>query len=426
MEHFKAHGNGEGRAYGCDARPLKPEGEEGPGKAYGQLCFYLHSAGARAACPDPPWGPAAYAAVACIEAALAAKASAAGVEPAALRIWHIDHCEDGIREWWRRVPPGAFKAVLARRGGCAGSGPRTWLAVEIREDYASLPYWILWHLSLGVEHIVVYDNDDGRLAVDAYDAALLRAALEPFLRDGVATLVPFGSRVAAQGAAYGDAVQRALAAGADFLGALDTDEFLVPFEDKCAPAWLKKCAGQEDCGAVQVNWRFSHSSVVELNHSKSLWSNLDYDVGDQNQHTKTFALAKAHVKWNLPHNNQVRPAFHHVRDDGSRLSGAASGPFALPAAYVGQRAVIYHAQRQSLLNWVKKKSMRGRVSIDIRSTSAARDKFCPTCFGSLDRIANDFPMQLPKKPANSAEKAIQAFIRDADASLEALLATWQS
>ncbi|KAJ1446264.1 hypothetical protein M885DRAFT_502208 [Pelagophyceae sp. CCMP2097] len=246
--------------------------------------------------------------MACIAAALAAEAKANGP----------------LSSSWGRL--------LRLRNSKMGSASIT---DAICEDSSSLPYWMLWHLALGVEHILVYDNDDGHLAVDAYDAALLRVRLELFLREGVATLLPFGGLAGAQMTAYQDGVQRAVKAGVAFLGALDTDKFLVPFADKCAPAWLKKCAGQQGCGAVQVNWRFSRSNIIELDHSKSLWSNLGFDVGNPNKHTKTFALAAAHERWLIVHNNQVRGAFHHVRDDGSRLSGASSGPFALPEVYAG-------------------------------------------------------------------------------------------
>jgi hypothetical protein len=246
--HFRTYGKPEGRTYGCGdkvagrlhkaAAASKPMRQH-TGEAYSKLCFYLHSSTAKTQCPPPPWaGQSGKVALQCIDKSLADEALTAGTTARLLRERYMLNCENNVRDWWRNVPRNALSNVST---ACAAKGPRVWLAVEIRLDSTSLAYWILWHLFLGVEHSVVYDNDDQRLPVDAADAANLRLVLKPFLRDGVVTIVPFGGKEAAQREAYEDAAKRAAKAGAQWLGAWRFLERRTPWLGTSFGETVRRC-----------------------------------------------------------------------------------------------------------------------------------------------------------------------------------------
>ena len=78
-----------------------------------------------------------------------------------------------------------------------------------------VPYWLLWHMALGVSKFLIYDNDDLHLRHDSLDEAQLRTVLDAFIREGYVELVPFSgpSHEGGQFRAYHNAVGRARAGG---------------------------------------------------------------------------------------------------------------------------------------------------------------------------------------------------------------------
>ena len=101
------------------------------------------------------------------------------------------------------IPP---PAVVHRGGGkptfqpVEGDGPSAslWLALIIRLQSTYLRHWMAWHLLQGVSHVLVYDN---HAAFEREGSEALAAAVEPFVRSGLATLVPWPG-IRRQNAAY--------------------------------------------------------------------------------------------------------------------------------------------------------------------------------------------------------------------------------
>jgi hypothetical protein len=122
-------------------------------------------------------------------------------------------------------------------------------AAIFRDEAPFLAEWIAFHRLVGVEHFWLYDNgseDDPR------------AVLEPFLREGAVTLlpwpVPFHEQAASR--AYADALERARGR-ARWLTCLDLDEFLFAPEHATLIPVLREFEGAP---GVVVRWQVYGSS----------------------------------------------------------------------------------------------------------------------------------------------------------------------
>jgi hypothetical protein len=93
------------------------------------------------------------------------------------------------------------RTILVARSGelrslGAGAGHRhveattVWLCCIVKFQARLMPYWITWHLLLGVSHVLVYDNHETGKH-ESLGAEALRECLEPFIRAGLVTLIAF-------------------------------------------------------------------------------------------------------------------------------------------------------------------------------------------------------------------------------------------
>lgn len=148
------------------------------------------------------------------------------------------------RNRWRGIlrfgPVNALR--LKRRLRSDLTRPEHYLAVcAIAKDEG--PYfkeWIEWHLSQGVDHFYIYDNEssDGT-----------REILQPYIDSGVVEYKYWpGHR--RQLAAYDDCLDHYRLASR-WIAFIDLDEFIVPIKDASIPAFLKRF---EAFAAVEINW----------------------------------------------------------------------------------------------------------------------------------------------------------------------------
>lgn len=148
------------------------------------------------------------------------------------------------RNRWRGIlrfgPVNALR--LKRRLRSDLTRPEHYLAVcAIAKDEG--PYfkeWIEWHLSQGVDHFYIYDNEssDGT-----------REILQPYIDSGVVEY-KYWSGHRRQLAAYDDCLEHYRLASR-WIAFIDLDEFIVPIKDASIPAFLKRF---EAFAAVEINW----------------------------------------------------------------------------------------------------------------------------------------------------------------------------
>jgi hypothetical protein len=244
------------------------------------------------------------------------------------------------------------------------------LACIVKDEDHAIEEWVAFHLSLGVDHLVVVDNGP---------SAALPEILAPYRQAGVVELVTFVSRGEQQQQAY-ERVIRKMAGKTRWLGFIDIDEFLFPTAQGSLPEVL---AEFEDVAGVAINWVSFGSSghdaspegfVIEnftergaLDHVTP-WPRLrqhhlpeDHPNAylPMNSHVKTV-LDPAKVKgFRTAHHFSYRPGSFCVTENHERISSPVSDRVSV------EKLRINHYWSKSLED-LRKKIDKGRVASDSR------------------------------------------------------------
>ncbi len=115
------------------------------------------------------------------------------------------------------------------------------LGCIVKDEDDAIEEWVAFHLSVGVDHIVVIDNGPSEN---------LPAILWPYVKAGKVSLYRFIARGEQQQQAY-ERLIRKMAGKTRWLGLIDVDEFLFPSREDS----LKDVMTQfEDFAGVAINW----------------------------------------------------------------------------------------------------------------------------------------------------------------------------
>lgn len=115
------------------------------------------------------------------------------------------------------------------------------LCCIIKDEDEAIEEWVAFHLSVGVDYIIVVDNGPSRSLPDI---------LAPYRQTGAVELFTFTARGEQQQRAY-ERVIKKMAGKTRWLGFIDVDEFLFPVAADSLPEVLH---GFEDVAGVSVNW----------------------------------------------------------------------------------------------------------------------------------------------------------------------------
>lgn len=168
-----------------------------------------------------------------------------------------------------------------------------------------LKEWIEYHQSVGVEHFYLYNNE----STDDY-----RAVLESFIKSGTVELIQWPSKDKAplnpaayfpydvQTPAYSDAIRRAKRKS-HWLAIIDTDEFIIPVQEKSVTECLnKRFSG---VSGVCVNWQnYGTSQIEKLDPTKSMLEQLVWKLRwnhPRNAFVKSIVQPEHVKKANSPH-----------------------------------------------------------------------------------------------------------------------------
>jgi drug/metabolite transporter (DMT)-like permease len=226
--------------------------------------------------------------------------------PASLLTWHVLSCSSHMMNMpW---PSFFFTASVPppRRGN--------WDVIVCSHARMEAPFlreWVLWNYAAGVQHFVIFDNNDaapGGLS-DAFDEALA-----PFPKSLI-TILRYPRDVMnnpALAETYGlnrsdfenldltmdnPLKQRCYdiyRSSAKWIALIDVDEVFVALQNLTLPAFLAEPQIAEDksIGGVGVFWRFSHYSGHFLRPKHNLLENFDLcEYHEANKHIKTIARA---------------------------------------------------------------------------------------------------------------------------------------
>jgi hypothetical protein len=120
------------------------------------------------------------------------------------------------------------------------------VVVIVKNEALYIEEWLEYHLIAGVSKFYIYDNES---------EDNLKEILTPYTKKGIVEYIYCPGRVK-QRWAYNDILDKAKKE-TYWLAVIDTDEFIVPVEDKTIPDFLKDF---EQYAGVKVNWVLYGSS----------------------------------------------------------------------------------------------------------------------------------------------------------------------
>ncbi|WP_342150080.1 glycosyltransferase family 2 protein [Methylorubrum sp. SB2] len=232
----------------------------------------------------------------------------------------------------------------------------TTLVAIAKTEGRYLPEWIAFHLSIGIDRILVYDNDssdDG--------AAIVRALEGRFPVHGVSW--PSGEHESPQLAAYADALKRA--ARSEWVLFIDIDEFAVPFGYSDWPAFLATLPPDVSCVGLNTRVFGSSGRVAD-----------DYDLV-----LKTFTRCSApgfafnrHIKTLARPGDVAEMFIHHAVLRSGRAVDSALADLVLPlpgrtAMPVFDGIQINHYQSKTYDEFVRR---RGKGDANVNPAHAAK------------------------------------------------------
>jgi hypothetical protein len=249
----------------------------------------------------------------------------------------------GVRSWSAPAQPAG-----ARRHRLAAM-------IRVKDEARFLPEWVAHHLELGVEHVVVYDNNssDGTAA-----------AVAPFVAEGTVTVVPWPT-VPASPASHIDFLAR-FGAACEWVAFLDADEFLV---EAVPGALADALAAAGDAPALAIPWRYIGSAGHERIPAGLVTERFDQASPDLCDHIKVVARPAEIYRYRNSHNFYYRHGRLARTQGGRRVFGSfVRPPRRVPDLY------IHHYVYRSRQDY-ERKAARGFVDASgarERSRDAAR------------------------------------------------------
>jgi len=273
-----------------------------------------------------------------------------GLAPRKFPADHFDKCVNKLHD--PIIPtdvPQVFESQPELAQKSKNGHIRIWMAAVVKDQAVDLFTWVGHYLSLGAEHIIVLDND-------SRDDP--KRILQPYISKGLVTYRSFPGE-AEQNDAYTEAAKMATAAGADWLGALDVDEWLFLQRQHSSindlvmevPTWCNSL--HLNLASISAEDLFNAHEVVKPGDSaeklrKTKWI--------PNKNSKSFIRLPSQRDQHVP--KYVSPFVSDATPQCNADSEHMSGPFVDPPRT--DSAYILHRQKGSLEGFVRK-GIRGRA-----------------------------------------------------------------
>ena len=263
---------------------------------------------------------------------------------------------------------------------------KAYLCCIAKNEQPYLQEWIDYHLLVGFDKIIVYDNED-----------------EPSLQSFASSKVHIkhfpGQTM--QFEAYKDCISTQQEA--DYIAFFDVDEFLVLHRHNSVQDFIQSMVQKSpQIAAIGVNWKMfgnnGHEQYVNAPVLDRFTRRCQSKGGDQ--HVKSIVNPR-HVVYMLCHNADLRAGMVTVNTVGDAFQGAFSPPTAETEAV----AVLHHYYTKSSQEFYAKCN-RGRADVttkrDFSSESCAL-----VCENNEDLSAIDCRERLKAYTAQSAESTPQ-------------------
>lgn len=197
------------------------------------------------------------------------------------------------------------------------------LVLVIKNEASYVKEWLEFHNMLGVERFYIYDNGSDDNLIDI---------LKPYMDNGL-VLYHYWPGKLAQLSSYNHAISH-YKYDSEYMGFIDTDEFLFPIEGFSLPNTIDKIFFDYEhhiahiikAGGIGVNWRtYGTSHLKTRPHGLQIenYTLRGFDDYPQNIHIKTIVkptLAKGFV--NNPHNLVYKDSYFTISEHGSMIPSA--------------------------------------------------------------------------------------------------------
>lgn len=198
-----------------------------------------------------------------------------------------------------------------RTGNMRCGGMRAAVCACARDEGLYIEEWVDYHLSLGFDLVIIYDNN-----VPGDDS--LYGILASYIKDGRVEIVDYRGRVNFQVKAYNDCLERHRD-DIGWIAFIDVDEFLTFAEDSGYATIGQYLEDAEKSGAdvVYVNWMlFGDSGKVRYEPgpvTERFTETVAKDY-DANAHVKSIVSTSAKVRFRRnPHNVGRKCSIHRAR-----------------------------------------------------------------------------------------------------------------
>ena len=246
-----------------------------------------------------------------------------------------------------------------------------WITTQVKNDAQTLIEWLVWHFLLGVDHVVIYDNES---------TDNLHEAVKPFVDEGLVDLMSI-TGIGMQAEAFTDALFRAKKNKVIWLAAIDVDEYIAPYIDGCIPAFMKRYLDEPHIAGVRLNWQYVNAmgrlwrwenGILD----QTLLDRTGFYTGKPEAHVKTIARVSRTINFIDPHySNHTRGTYAIGPDSGKR------GTYHFTFPPEAKTAVLLHMHVRTLEEWIMKRQ-RGRGSVKTNS--------CPYCNASLEVLMQEW------------------------------------
>ncbi len=248
------------------------------------------------------------------------------------------------------------------------------LCAIAKDEDRYLPEWIHYHILVGVERFIIYDNDS---------ATPIAQILAEYVKAGIVTVIPVSGKDR-QIPAYGHCL-REFGPRFRWIGFLDLDEFLVLKDTRDARILLSE---YEEHGGLAVNWVMFGSSGHVTSPSGLQIENYVTRLRDTNFHVKSIVQPPRVREVANVHMFIYKPGFCCVNEDHLPVGSATS-------YHTVRRAQINHYWFRSQQDFALKLK-RGRAdAAALNETTRGWHQF----YAHLDQpqVKEEFPTSLLKK-----------------------------
>lgn len=172
------------------------------------------------------------------------------------------------------------------------------IAKDEDEDYLE---WVLYHLAVGFEHIIIYDNNSKNP---------IKKILSEFIDKGLVTVYDLNLEKVQQLSAYFHCLNT-WRANTYWLAFIDIDEFIVPVSTNDIKDLLDN---YKDYGGLAVNWKI-FSSSGHISRPKGTIIENYCELFEVNNHIKSIVRPELTVRPLSPHHFFYKDGYYCVNSD---------------------------------------------------------------------------------------------------------------